>query len=93
MLYTIGRSDASFQPKLAEFHFEWQGGPDMNWTRFSTAPRSARFSAATLPPMPGTISRTTDNPTPVQGPGLMSWLGDGVTSPPTRMRGTHRAYG
>jgi hypothetical protein len=26
MLYTIGRSDASFQPKLAEFQFEWHGG-------------------------------------------------------------------
>jgi hypothetical protein len=62
---------------------------DMNWTRFSTA----RFSAVTLPPMPCTISRTIDNPSPVQGPGLMSWLGDGVASPPTRMRGTHRAYG
>jgi len=55
--------------------------------RFSTAPRSARFSAVTLPPMPCTISRTIDNPSPAQGPGLMSWLGDGVASPPRRMRG------
>jgi hypothetical protein len=36
--------------------------------------------------MPRTISRTIDNPSPVQGPGLMSWLGDGVASPPARMR-------
>jgi len=70
-------------------HFNSNGtAVDMNWTRFSTA----RFSAVTLPPMPCTISRTIDNPSPVQGPGLMSWLGDGVASPPTRMRGAHRAY-
>jgi hypothetical protein len=85
MLYTIGRSDALFSTRLAEFQFEWHGGR-YELDQIQHGPILSGDATS----MPRTISRTIDNPSPLQGPGLMSWLGDGVASPPARMRGTHR---
>jgi len=92
MLHTIGRSDAPFSTEIGGISIRMARLVRYELDQIQHGPALGPILSGDATSMPRTISRTIDNPSPVQGPGLMSWLGDGVASPPARMRGTHRAY-